>query len=120
MACGGADQRFKGVDFHWDVPGQDAGEMCQPYLCYLVFVEFPCRNYSLSDAWDTCHHISSERSDGGIDQSDVELGSEFECRLLRCLFWDNFQSCSGREYDEHQLSTVGVELQHHLLLEGGG
>ena len=94
--------------------------MCQPYLCGFLLVESLHRNHRLSDARDACGGISSERGEGSIDESDVELGSEFECGFLRCLLWYHFQSFSCGEYDRHQLSTVGVELQHHLLLEGRG
>ena len=57
--------------------------MCQPYLCGLVLVESLHRNHNkLSDARDAWERISSERSDGSIDQSDTDLDREFECGLL--------------------------------------
>ena len=38
--------------------------------------------YVLSQTRDAFGRVSSERSDRGIDRSDVKLGSQCECRLL--------------------------------------
>ena len=63
--------------------------------------------------------VSSERSNRGLDESNLELDC-FECDLVRCLFWGIVQSRTCDDNKHHKLQSCGPKLQYDVLLEDRG